>query len=157
MKTSRSVLLIFLLLIASSIKAQDTINNFQVTDGELFWQKVYPTTLTFEQLLLKIKDSGLLEKTEVMNNKITGDLRPMEADYKGAGFSRILIEGYIWMSNFYGFAIIDFQQGKYRVTLKKMIQKQKEIHDSENHSLESFVLNRKKEIKDSFKRSSSLI
>ena len=49
---------------------QEYINNFQVYNSEIIWQKVFDTGFTFEELIEKVKDSGLLDKIEIGNNKI---------------------------------------------------------------------------------------
>jgi hypothetical protein len=36
---------------------QEIINNFQVENSEIIWQKVFETELTFEALAEKVKDS----------------------------------------------------------------------------------------------------
>ena len=147
MKTSYATLLIFLLLIASSVKAQEPVNNFQVTNGEITWQWYYPTTMTFEQLQEEVKDSGLLKNIEIANNKIRGDVKSIEVSNTD----------YLGMSNYYGFAVIDFKDGKYRVTLKNITKRSFEINNSEKISLEFSVLNKKNELRDIFLGSPALM
>ena len=45
---------------------QDSVNNFQVLQEEIVWQKVFQTKLSFEALAERVKDSGLLDKIELV-------------------------------------------------------------------------------------------
>ena len=161
MKAIPSLFLISLLLLVSTVLAQEHFNNFQNDESALSWQKVYPTAFTFEQLCGKFKDSGLLENIDVRDNKITGDLKPLEADFKGAGFSEMSTPMYIARSYFTGFVKVDYQEGKYRVTIKKVMLSQKYddplTKQGEKSTLESWGLKKGNQIRDSFKKSPSLI
>ncbi len=78
--------------------------------------------MSFEQLAEQVKDAGLLDKTEVGENKILGVLKPIDADYKGAGITPPI---YMYGNQFAGFVVIDFKEGKYRATIKKIVLVQK--------------------------------
>ncbi|WP_128124724.1 hypothetical protein [Chryseobacterium carnipullorum] len=51
------------------------------------WQKVYETTLTQEELMALVKDSGKFSKQSDNNENFSGSFSELMADYKGAGFS----------------------------------------------------------------------
>lgn len=183
MKKSISILLIF--LVCLSVEAQNkknkvsddvyatkdekpsidgqtqVTNNFLIEENEILWQKVYQTTMTFDQLLEKVKDSGLFEKMEFNDKKISGDLKSLDADFKGAGFSEMSTAIYISRSHFTGFSIIDFQEGKYRVTFKKIVLSQKYddvlTEQGEKTNIEFYGLKKGSQMRDSFKKNPSLI
>jgi len=143
-------------------EAQVVINNFAIEDGEVIWRKVFQTVLTFEQLTEKVRDSGLFEKTELGDNKLTGVLRNIDADFKGAGFSEMGTPIYIARSHFSAFAVIEFKDGKYRVTLKRIVLTQKYddgvSKQGEQSSLDTYALKTAMgEMKPAFKKSPSLI
>lgn len=158
----KKIFIIVLTLVSATSHGQETVNNFQIANSEIIWQKVFETTLTFEQLKEKIKDSGLLEKIEIGDNKISGDLKQLDADFKGAGFTEMGTPIYISRSHFTGFVILEFKDGKYRATLKKIVLTQKYsdplTKQGEMTNLEFFGLkNGKNEMTNSFKKSPSLI
>jgi hypothetical protein len=153
-------LLLTILFITSY--GQETVNNFQVDNSEIIWQKVFETPLTFEDLTEKVKDSGLLDKMEIGNKKITGDLNAIDANFKGAGFTEMGTPMYISRSHFSGFTILEYKDGKYRLTLKQIELTQKYsdplTKQGEITKLEFFGLkNGKNEMTSAFKRSPSLI
>ena len=119
------ILTFILTAVSATTHGQETVNNFQLDNTEIIWQKVFETKLTFEELKEKVKDSGLLDKIEIGDNKISGDLKPIDADFKGAGFTEMGTPIYISRSHFTGFTIVEFKDGKYRVTLKKIVLTQK--------------------------------
>lgn len=143
------------------IWGQDTINNFYAEDNDIIWQKVYETNFTFDQLVTNISESGLLHKIYVSSNKITGDLKPFEVDFKGAGYSRGLTPMYLLGSLLTGFVAVDFKDGKYRVTIVRInyeytystpLWKQ-----GDKSSLSSVVLKRNNVMKEAFKGDGSII
>lgn len=141
---------------------QENVNNFQADNSEIVWQRVFETSLTFEELTEKVKDSGLLDKIEISNNKVSGDLKAIDADFKGAGFTEMGTPMYIARSHITGYTILEFKDGKYRVTLKKIELTQKYsdplTKQGEITKLEFFGLkNGKNEMTNAFKKSPSLI
>ena len=153
---------IFLAMLSYTTWGQDVANNFEIEDKEIIWRKVFETELTFDQLIEKIKDSGLFEKMELGDNKVTGDIREINADFKGAGFSEMGTPMYVVRSHYNAFTTIEFKDGKYRVTLKKIILTQKYddglSKQGERTNLDMFALKTTKdEMKGAFKKSPSLI
>jgi len=141
---------------------QESINNFQVYNSEIIWQKVFETAFTFEDLIEKVKDSGLLDKMEIGNNKISGEFKEIGADFKGAGFTEMGTPMYLSRSHFTGFTILEFKDGKYRLTLKKIVLTQKYSdplsEQGEKKSLELYGLKSgKDEMTNAFIKSPSLI
>jgi hypothetical protein len=54
--TAQTLALLSALAFTTSF-GQEIINNFQVENSEIIWQKVFETELTFEALAEKVKDS----------------------------------------------------------------------------------------------------
>jgi hypothetical protein len=151
----------FFFILPLLARGQDTTNNFQVVKNDILWQKIYQTSMTFEQLIEKVKDSGLFEDIEIGNNKISGDIKPIDADCFGAGYSKLESPTYIADSYFSGFAIISFKEGRYRVTIKRIVATQ-QYNDACKYNvssnLESNALNIENNgLSSFFKRGPSII
>ena len=140
---------------------QDSVNNFQVLQEEIVWQKVFQTKLSFEALAERVKDSGLLDKIELSQNKVSGELKALDADFKGAGFAEMAAPMYIARSHFTGYAVLEYKEGRYRVTLHKILLTQRYSdplsNQGETNHLEYYALNSKKEINKAFQKTSGLI
>ncbi|HLV50705.1 MAG TPA: hypothetical protein VKY44_01960 [Flavobacterium sp.] len=157
--------IIFMWLILAftyNLQAQDSVNNFSSENNKIIWQKVFETNLDFNQLTDKIKESGILEKIEIGENKILGQSKPIEADFKGAGYSEMSTPMYIARSFFDGFVMIEFKDGKYRVTFKNIMLTQKYndglSKEGEKTTIETFGLKSgKNEFKGAFTKSPSKI
>jgi hypothetical protein len=158
----RILILVFIAIFTNLTWGQEIVNNFEIEDKEIVWRKVFETELTFNQLTEKLKETGLFEKIVLAEKKLTGDIKNIEADFKGAGFSEMGTPMYIARSHYSAFAIIEFKEGKYRVTLKKIILTQKYddglSKQGEKTNLDTFALKATKdEMKGAFKKSPSLI
>ena len=139
---------------------QDTLNNFKIQNGEVIWQNIYETNLSPQELIKRIKSSGLLEGIEGDSLELTGQLRQLDANYKAAGYSELLTPIYIARSHINGFVVIDFKGKKYRVVLKKIVltqiyddglSKQGEKSNLEDYSIKNGLF------KNAFKKSPSII
>ena len=161
MKKYIGLLLIFNFCL-TSLFAQDTINNFRTEQDEVIWQKIFDTQLSFDDLLSHIQDQGVLESITSINDKITGDLKPFEVDYKGAGYSRGFTPIYLLSNLFTGYVVIEFKEPRYRVTIRKVLM-EKLYSDGlsrmgTKESLNSYVIKKgKNTMKDSFKGDASKI
>ncbi|HOD61903.1 MAG TPA: hypothetical protein PKG96_07345 [Bacilli bacterium] len=153
---------LFILALLTNTMSQESVNNFHVEGTDLIWQKVFETPMNFEQLYDKVIESGLLENIVKSENKLTGELKQIDADFKGVGYSEMRIPMYIPRSYYTGFVIIELKESKYRVTIKRIVLTQK-YDDSltkqgEKTSIETYGLKRgKSEITSSFMKSPSLI
>lgn len=145
-----------------TLKAQETINNFSPENNKIIWEKVFETEMDFNQLTDKIKESGTLEKIEIGENRVLGQTKPIDADFKGAGYGEMSTPIYVARNFFDGFAVIEFKDGKYRVTLKKIMLTQ-QYEDAlstkgEKSTIESFGIKKgKNEMKGAFMKSPSII
>jgi len=100
--------------------AQEGVNNFSVNDREVVWQKVFDTDCTFDEVKTILMEGGNLEIKHVGDNKILADLKPLRALYKELGHGTLSTTEYIMDGYFKAFAVIEYKENRYRVTLKKI-------------------------------------
>lgn len=161
MKRVFMISFLFVVLIIN-LNAQETVNNFLPENNKIFWQKVYETGMDFNHLVGRVKESGILVKYEIEDNKILGQTKQIEADYKGAGYGEMSTPMYVARSFFNGFAVIEFKNGKYRVIIKNIMLTQKYddglSKEGEKSTIESFGIKKgKNEMKAAFMKSPSKI
>ena len=159
---NKFILIVLLLFVGVSTKGQVTTNSFEIDNNDITWQKVFDTSLSFQNLVDIIKATGLLKNIEIQKDKIFGDLMPIDADFKGAGYSEMSTPIYVSRSDIGGFFVLEYKEGKYRVTIRKMILTQKYSDGltelGEKTSLETYGLKKgKNEMTNAFKKSSSEI
>ncbi len=97
-----------------------TKNNFLIENNKLIWQKVFETKLGFESLVDKIKTAGILENIEISESKITGDLRRLSTDYRGAGFTGANTPIIVASGDLTGYIVLDYKDNKYRTTARNI-------------------------------------
>lgn len=97
-----------------------TTHNFLIDNNKLIWQKVFDTKLDFKSLVSQLKIAGVIENIEVSELRITGDLRQLPADFKGAGFTGANTPIIITRSDLLAYCVVEFKENKYRVTLKNL-------------------------------------
>lgn len=160
----KRIIVIVVLLISNVIAvfSQDTINNFTIENNSIVWKKIYETSLSFEQLAEKIKDSGFFIKPDINGNKLYGDLNSIDADYRGAGYSEFGTAICIARSHFHSFGIVEYKEAKYRVTVKNIMLSQKYsdplTKQGETKNLDFFYLKKNGvEFENSFKKQASII
>jgi hypothetical protein len=112
---------IAMFLLGFAANGQVLTNNFFIENGDLNWQKVYSTNLSLSELSTQLKTSGIFEKMEVDSLFISGELRQFDVDYKGAGYSMFTVPSYVGNTRVSGFALIELKDGRYRVTLSKIL------------------------------------
>jgi hypothetical protein len=111
----------FLNAIAADNDEISTTNNFQIQDGILIWQKVFDTSLSYSELATIVQQSGILTNVIIGDALMTGNLAPLTADIRGAGFTGSGLPMY-FRDPFEGFCSIEYQKGRYRITLKNLFQ-----------------------------------
>jgi hypothetical protein len=121
--------------------------NFTVEDGTLIWQKVFTTELSFKELSKLVKTSGIYSDVEIIDNSIIGKVEDLEPDFKGAGYSEMSTPMYISRNFLDCHGLIEFKDGRYRVTLKKIYLTQKYddgvSEEGERTSLETYAVKRR--------------
>jgi len=93
--------------------------NFSIEKDELIWQKVYETSLTFDDIVKAFINSGGFFDHLIVDNQITGYITNVEPKFKEAGFTR----GFTpmpYLDNIKAYTISEYKEGRYRVTLKKI-------------------------------------
>ena len=100
-------------------KKVDT-KGFKISNGKLIWQKVYECNDSINQVVSNLKRGGILKEIEISDGTVTGSLKDIDSDYKGAGFSRGLTPMYLISDRLTCFVLIEFKKEKYRVTVKNM-------------------------------------
>jgi hypothetical protein len=150
------ILASFLTLFILSVNSQEKVGNFEIEGREIIWQKVFDSNLNNEEIIEKIKDSGTIENLSFGENKVSGDLKPMEADFRGAGYSEIGTPMIVYRSFINGFVIAEFKEGKYRITIKRIILTKK-YDQGDKTSLEYYGLNRRNEFTNVFRKSAGEI
>lgn len=116
----RSLLFVFCIFSIISYSQELPTYNFKIEDGRLIWQKTFETSLNFQGLFRSIKMTGAIDKPDTLSNQISGDLKQMMIDFKGAGKTSASTWMVLLSSNLLGYAIIDYKEGKYRITIKNM-------------------------------------
>ncbi|MBN2570539.1 MAG: hypothetical protein JXA68_00305 [Ignavibacteriales bacterium] len=106
---------------------QDSINNFYIENNRVIWKKVFITSLDFEQLFSKAKDAGLFENVEKEQTKIRGQLKYIDAEPLEYGFLDLNAAPYVNNNFINGFVVIEFKQGRYRVTLRRIMLTEKHV------------------------------
>jgi hypothetical protein len=105
-------------LICALGHAQETYN-FSTKDGDVIWQKVYPTTLNKRAVFDAIKTNGSLSDITETDQTLTGNLVERAAEYSSLGFSRGDVP--IFVHHLLGgFVKVEIRDGRYRVTVSKM-------------------------------------
>ena len=99
-------------------KAPDESIGFKIVNYELVWQKVFDAGAGKESIEHYFKRSGIFKQVETGPAELRGFLSAFDA--KGAEFSNILTP-YTRNTLFSAFAVVDFKEGHYRVTVKKIM------------------------------------
>ena len=115
-------LLLCAALVIASLNLSAQVNNFKVTEnGKIYWQKVFEDSRSAESVLTSIMAagsfSGLLESEGQASFHI--DQRPV--DVVALGYKRMMVPIYTATYDFSGQATLQFQEGRYRVTVQDII------------------------------------
>lgn len=141
--------------------AQQPVNNFSIYEGKMIWQKVFETDVNFDQIARSVKETGILRDIEISGSKISGQAQLIEPDFAGLGYGEMSVPIFIARNFVECFALIEFKEGRYRVTLRNIILTQKYndglSKEGEKSSIEWYALNSKNEIKKSFNKKPSEI
>lgn len=115
-------ILLPLALAFMSLNISAQVNNFKVSEnGKIYWQKVFEDSRSAESVVTSIMASGsfsgLLESEGQASFHI--DQRPV--DVVALGYKRMSVPIYTSTYDFSGQATIQFQEGRYRVTVQDII------------------------------------
>ncbi len=96
-------------------------DHFSISDRQVIWQKVFETTLTKDQVIQNIRYSGNFNNISVHGDYLTADIPMLSIDHDG--YESSIDDKAPAFAAFYhvkAYAIIEFKQGKYRITLKSI-------------------------------------
>ena len=116
--------LLFLLLFPMVCSAQ--YESFKVDESSaLIWQKFFESDKSAEDIIKHFKSSGVFKDIQdESETSLTGAMEKVKPDFKGAGFGELGIPMYCSRNMVGGFASVEIKDGKYRVTIKKMVLEQ---------------------------------
>ncbi|MFT4736111.1 MAG: hypothetical protein ACI8QD_001317 [Cyclobacteriaceae bacterium] len=150
---------LLLVLLASGVclttqaQSEEDVSNFLVEGNNITWQKTFVTILTEAQMAEKVAEMMLFESKDInKSDKIIGTVKPIQHNYIKAGYSEKSAEKYVVEKDSYGALKIEFQEGKYRVTLADIQLKQRfstrKSQRGENTRLMEFAYDAKKGVWD---------
>ena len=99
--------------------AQD---EFAINDeGALYWRKVYQAQVDAESVEYYLRSDGRFHDIQVSGNLVTAELRKLTLEFKSLGYKRMSLPIYIPNDYFSGFVTIQIRDGRYRVTVERII------------------------------------
>lgn len=133
----------------SKAQGMEDVQNFYVEGNNISWSKTFATILTEDQMREKVAEMMLFESKDIdKDDKVIGTCKPVAHNYVKAGYSEKSAESYVVEKDSYGTLKIEFQEGKYRVTLSDIQLKQrfatKKVARGENTRLMEFAYDAKK-------------
>ena len=118
---------------------------FSTQDGDVIWQKVYPTNLSTKEVFDAIKTSGNLFDITETDQVLTGNLVERVAEYSSLGYKRGNVP--IFVNHLLGgFVKVEMRDGRYRVTVSKMYRIDDTTPARERTDF-TFYVNRKGELR----------
>lgn len=117
---------IFTLFSVFAFGQEEELEFMQVDGNNITWQKVYASVLTPEQMKEKFMELNLFENVDSDKpERIVGNSIDIENDFLANGYSEKTAPKYLVSKDLMGTLIVDFNEGKYRVTLKNIQLKQR--------------------------------
>ncbi len=119
MAFKRTFALVASIMLSATLYGQ--VNNFSVTsEGKVYWQRVYPTDLSHEELLdIIVNDGNFVDVND--GEVITFRLIRGKVDFKQLGFSRGSLPLYATASDITCFVTIQIKDGRYRITADNIL------------------------------------
>jgi len=117
LKKMRALTILFLSIATTSI-AQENFNILE--NRSLTRQKVYESESTPDAILRQIKQAGTHDAEQVSEDEIHVYIKDMVPDWEGLGYTRMNCISYVLLNNINAFAIIEFKDNRYRVTVKNI-------------------------------------
>ena len=116
---TKSILISAALLLSVTAFAQ--VDNFHISEvGKVYWQRVYETELTHDELLDIIINAGTF--TDILDGEsVTFRVVRGKIDFKSLGFSRGSLPMYASVNDVSCFVTLQIKDGKYRVTVDDII------------------------------------
>ena len=114
------VFLVFLSALSFTAKAQ--LHNFQISDdGKIFWQVIFEDERSAETVVSSLIASGRFSGISEGARQVSLHMDPRPVDVTLLGYRRMSVPIYITTYEFSAQATIQFQEGRYRVTVMDII------------------------------------
>lgn len=111
---------IALAFMSLNISAQ--VNNFKVSEnGKIYWQKVFEDSRSAESVVTSIMASGSFSRLLESEGQASFHIDQRPVDVVALGYKRMSVPIYTSTYDFSGQATIQFQEGRYRVTVQDII------------------------------------
>lgn len=104
--------------VQEEVKAEDF--NLYLDGASPYWQKTYQFDGTFEELESRIRSISGLDNIEVRDNTISAYIKPYYIDYRSLGYKGIEVSALVMQSKMSGYSVIQYKEGRYRVTVDKI-------------------------------------
>ena len=128
-------LLLLLFLFPAIAAAQE--RDFTIDSGNLLWRKVYKKPASSETVFRNMTASGLFDNIQAGDSLLTAEMRPVMLRYKELGYKRMSLPLYIVNDSFSAFVSVQIREGRYRVTVERIMIHSPQTGDGE---LEYFAL-----------------
>ncbi|CAM4322546.1 hypothetical protein [Zobellia nedashkovskayae] len=89
-------------------------SQIEVDNGQVIWRSIRQYDGTSEQLLKQLKSSGKFSSLESINNSVIGKFTDAPVSFKGTASM------YLMASNMMGSFVVNFKEGRYRITAKNI-------------------------------------
>lgn len=123
----KKLFLLFISVLGFSItsNSQVELGNFKI-DGTatLYWTKVFDCDSSIN-IINYFEKSGIIDTPTKTDSTISGRIFPIEADFKGAGYSEMTTPMYVARKTITAFVLIEVRPGRYKVTLRDITLTQK--------------------------------
>ena len=98
------------------------VNNFKVSEsGKVYWQKVFEDSRSAESVLTSIMASGSFSGLMESEGQASFHIDQRPVDVVALGYKRMSVPIYTSTYDFSGQATLQFQEGRYRVTVQDII------------------------------------
>lgn len=95
--------------------------NFQIENGKTYWQAIYKKDISAKAIEEILSRNGYFKAVSTSDNELVFRIEDLAMDFEGVGKrvgnTSMYISGSVWD----GLAIIEFKEGRYRVTVKDLM------------------------------------
>ena len=125
--------------------------NFKIVNNNtLEWVKIYETNLSADQIKESLIKSGMFKVEDKTENYIQLTFDGLAADYRGAGYNKMGMTGYVVMNDLKASVIVEFKPGRYKVTINNIDLMQKE--DRSDYITKDISMDSSKDTKEDLER-----
>lgn len=116
----RIAIIILTALLSQLAVAQ--IRNFGVTDsGKIYWQKVFEDSRSEDDIISAALTTGSFSGLIENGGQVSYHMDPRPVDVVSLGYKRMSVPIYVSTYDFSGQVTLQFQEGRYRVTVTDII------------------------------------